>query len=123
MDIEDGQEDGDPLARAAHEVRLRGLVDHVHLAVAGRDDGLRILVREGLRVAEEVECEEDEENPEPDERGRDGDHKAAQHGGQLAGGKQRQQEDKRPEDDAECCFERLAGMFHVRGTLDEERGA
>jgi hypothetical protein len=38
VDVKHGKKNGNALAFAAHEIRFGGRVNHVHLAVAGRDD-------------------------------------------------------------------------------------
>jgi hypothetical protein len=54
VDINDGEEGGDAVARSAHELRFVDLLDGVHLAVAGGDDKAGAGRRVGGRIAEEV---------------------------------------------------------------------
>ena len=67
MHVDDGEEDGDPLALAAHEVRLRGRADHIHLAVRRGHHEVGARRHPRVRVPEEVEREDREQHPDRDQ--------------------------------------------------------
>jgi len=75
--IEDGKEDGNALAFAAHEGRLGGGADGIHLAVSRREHQVGARRHARIRVTKEVEREEREDRPNRREEAEKGQAEAA----------------------------------------------
>ena len=112
MNIDNGEEDGNALTLASHEQRFIHGIHHVHFAMSGCDHQAAADGDAGVWIAEEIQSKHRKEQPEDNQKRRNGHHKTAKQSGDNAGSQDQPHDDQGEQDQLVCRLSGFPKMFH-----------